>query len=153
MVQIGKRMNRMIKDSSIESGTITAKTEFGSNKMVHDHFESLFEPWMTWENHGEYEKTTAANTVWHIGHRIPKSVFDPNDENDVKRCWSLKNLYPQCAKENIDNGDRKTMSDRELIRLQSVWPVRARTLFEMRLLFKDVRPPDPNSSSDEQFEG
>lgn len=50
------------------------------------HLESKFEPWMSWENYGE----------WHIDHIIPKSLFKYEKESDsgFKECWSLKNLQP-----------------------------------------------------------
>ena len=58
-----------------------------------EHIEKLFEPGMTWDNYGE----------WHLDHKIPKSVFNftnPSHE-DFKRCWSLSNLQPMWAKENL----------------------------------------------------
>jgi len=57
------------------------------------HLEKQFVDGMTWENYGE----------WHIDHIIPKSVFNftkPIHE-DFKRCWSLDNLQPLWAKDNI----------------------------------------------------
>ncbi len=48
---------------------------------------------MTWDNYGK----------WHIDHTIPISVFNFNRYTDIdfKRCWSLKNLSPMWAKENL----------------------------------------------------
>lgn len=60
------------------------------------HIESLFGRGMTWENYGE----------WHIDHKIPVSAFNftKPEHEDFKRCWSLKNLQPMWAKENISKG-------------------------------------------------
>ena len=57
------------------------------------HLESLFEPWMNWENYGK----------WHIDHKRPKSWFKYKDAEDpeFKKCWSLNNLQPLEAKKNF----------------------------------------------------
>lgn len=51
--------------------------------------EALFEPGMTWENHGE----------WHVDHVVPVRAFEfagPEDEG-FRRCWALDNLAPRWA--------------------------------------------------------
>jgi hypothetical protein len=60
------------------------------------HLEKQFKKDMTWENYGE----------WHIDHIIPRSVFNYTlpDDLDFKRCWSLKNLRPMWADDNIRKG-------------------------------------------------
>lgn len=55
---------------------------------------------MTWENHGIHG--------WHIDHKIPVSAFKfkkPEDE-DFKLCWSLKNLQPLWAFDNISKKNK-----------------------------------------------
>lgn len=59
------------------------------------HLENLFTKGMTWERllTGEI----------HIDHIIPKSSFhyvDPSDP-EFKKCWSLDNLQPMWAKDNL----------------------------------------------------
>jgi hypothetical protein len=63
------------------------------------HLEKLFTPKMTWENYGTY---------WHIDHKIPLSVFnfESPEDLDFKKCWSLKNLQPLEATENIKKHNR-----------------------------------------------
>jgi hypothetical protein len=66
------------------------------------HLESLFQPGMSWQNYG---------TAWHIDHVIPKSWFkleaeDGIDEYELKACWSLLNLQPLSAAENLQKKDR-----------------------------------------------
>jgi len=58
-----------------------------------DHLEKQFQPGMTWDNYGE----------WQIDHRVPISVFNftTPEHEDFSRCWSLKNLQPMWAKENM----------------------------------------------------
>lgn len=57
------------------------------------HIEKSFKPGMSWKNRNE----------WHIDHIIPVSVFnyEKPEDLDFKRCWSLKNLRPLWAKENM----------------------------------------------------
>ena len=62
------------------------------------HLENLFQPGMSWNNYGN----------WHIDHIIPKSFFEYKSMNDVefKYCWSLNNLQPLWAKDNLKKGDK-----------------------------------------------
>ncbi len=65
-----------------------------------EHLEKNFEPWMSWENYGKYEES---KKKWHIDHIKPMSLFKyekPRDE-DFKDCWSLGNLQPLGAVENM----------------------------------------------------
>lgn len=63
------------------------------------HLESQFDDAMTWENHGTY---------WHIDHKIPLAAFyfEKPEDPDFKRCWSLRNLQPLEAIENIRKGSK-----------------------------------------------
>ena len=58
------------------------------------HLEKQFTPGMTWENYG---------TEWHVDHKIPIAVFnfDRPEDIDFRICWSLKNLQPLNATENM----------------------------------------------------
>ena len=62
------------------------------------YLESLFEANMTWDNYGK----------WHIDHIIPLSFFKYKSTDDVefKYCWSLNNLQPLWAEENLNKKDR-----------------------------------------------
>lgn len=62
------------------------------------HLQKQFKPGMTWENYGK----------WHLDHRIPVSVFnfDSLSDIDFQRCWSLKNLQPLWAKDNIKKSNK-----------------------------------------------
>jgi hypothetical protein len=66
---------------------------------VKTHLERRFSPGMTWENQG---------SCWHIDHKIPVAAFnfETPDDIDFKRCWSLKNLRPLWATENMSKGAR-----------------------------------------------
>ena len=62
------------------------------------HLESKFLPGMSWENKNQ----------WHIDHKRPISSFtflSPNDP-EFKECWSLENLQPLWAADNLKKGSR-----------------------------------------------
>ncbi|MFH1760780.1 MAG: hypothetical protein ABIA63_06730 [bacterium] len=67
-------------------------------KQLKKHFEKQFQIGMSWENQGK----------WHIDHRIPLSVFNftKSSHIDFKRAWSLKNLQPMWAKDNIKKSNK-----------------------------------------------
>lgn len=60
--------------------------------------EAKFKPGMSWGNHGE----------WHIDHKRPIASYDFSSADDpaFKECWSLENLQPLWAKENLSKGAR-----------------------------------------------
>jgi len=62
------------------------------------HLESNFKPGMTWANYGE----------WQIDHVKPESWFDyqSTDDDDFKKCWSLENLQPMWAWQNLDKSNK-----------------------------------------------
>lgn len=64
------------------------------------HLERQFKDGMSWESFLKGEI--------HIDHIIPKSVFnfEKPEDDDFKRCWSLKNLQPLWAKDNIKKSNK-----------------------------------------------
>ena len=78
------------------------------------YLESKFENWMSWDNHGNYNLSTwndndSSTWTWHIDHIIPHSKFKYTSMEDeaFKQCWSLSNLRPLSAKQNIIDGNRR----------------------------------------------
>jgi hypothetical protein len=55
------------------------------------HLEARFLPGMSWDNYGR----------WHVDHRRPCALFDQTDEAQFAECWSLDNLRPLWAGDNI----------------------------------------------------
>lgn len=57
------------------------------------HLERLFLPGMTWQNMGH----------WHIDHVRPVSSFNITNCDDLafRECWSLSNLQPLWAVDNL----------------------------------------------------
>jgi hypothetical protein len=64
------------------------------------HIEKNFCQGMSWDNFGE----------WHIDHKIPISAFnfETPEHVDFLRCWSLDNLQPMWAKDNIAKSNKLT---------------------------------------------
>lgn len=75
------------------------------------HLEKQFEPWMTWDNWGIFDLKTwndddRKTWTWQLDHIIPQSdlpYLSMADEN-FKKCWSLSNLRPYSAKQNLIDG-------------------------------------------------
>lgn len=75
------------------------------------HLEQQFEPWMTWDNWGIYNKSAwndcnSATWAWQIDHIMPQSELPYTSmiDDNFKRCWTLENLRPLSAKQNFLNG-------------------------------------------------
>jgi len=66
------------------------------------HLEQLFEPGMTFENHGQ------GAGKWNIDHKIPIAAFnfEQSTDFDFKLCWALSNLQPMWAIDNLKKSDR-----------------------------------------------
>lgn len=85
-----------------------------SMQELREHLEKQFEPWMNWQNYGVYRIDTWDNNdsstwFWNIDHIIPHSTFKYTSMEDqsFKDCWSLSNLRPLSAKQNLIDGNRK----------------------------------------------
>jgi hypothetical protein len=79
-----------------------------------EHLESLFEPWMTWDNYGSYKIKTwndndSSTWTWQIDHIIPHSKFQYSSMEDksFQECWALSNLRPYSAKQNLLDSNRE----------------------------------------------
>lgn len=79
-----------------------------------EHLEKQFEPWMNWNNHGNYSVNTwddkdSSIWTWQVDHIIPHSTFKYSsmDDEEFQECWDLFNLRPLSSKQNISDGARK----------------------------------------------
>ena len=66
-----------------------------------DHLESKFQAGMTWDNYGKPNGEFFAG--WHIDHIEPVCSFNFKsiEDEDFKKCWTLSNLRPLWARENL----------------------------------------------------
>jgi hypothetical protein len=90
------------------------------------HIESLFEPWMTWDNWGQYSKVIwddndPTTWTWHLDHIIPHCSFKYTSMTDQAflDCWALSNLRPLSAKQNVLDNDRGMRLDDNVFDLSS----------------------------------
>ena len=104
--------------SGVSSKTVMKYSGFQSVEDVQAHFSGQLKDGMTMQNSGN---DTDDATKWHIGHRIAKAMYNASDAEDVVRCWSKENLFPQWGKENMLLGVALP-SDEELLKLRAIWP-------------------------------
>lgn len=64
------------------------------------HLERQFTHGMTWDNYGK--------NGWHIDHVLPKRFFELNKEDELIKFWSLPNLRPLRASDNIRKHEKRT---------------------------------------------
>jgi len=105
MFRMGLNFSRNISHS-LKSNKVSKKRKHWENLVgykssdLKNHLEKLFKPGMSWDNYGLYG--------WHIDHIIPRSFFRYNSMDDVefKYCWSLNNLQPLWASDNLSKNNR-----------------------------------------------
>lgn len=93
---ISKRMRESLRKGTKAGRHWETLVDFTVDQLK-GHLEKLFKPGMTWENYG---------TAWHIDHKTPLAVFnfEKPEDIDFKICWSLKNLQPLEAHDNMSKG-------------------------------------------------
>jgi hypothetical protein len=81
-----------------------------SAQELRTHIESLFQPGMSWSNYGRWG--------WHVDHKIPlqfkelgkyywsQEALKSPSSTEFKRAWSLSNLKPMWARDNIAKSNR-----------------------------------------------
>lgn len=60
------------------------------------YIECLFQPGMTWDNHGK--------NTWHLDHIKPLNSFDLTDPDQIKIACNYKNMQPLWASQNLEKG-------------------------------------------------
>ena len=76
-----------------KDGKLFSRLKYTAEDLVM-HLESNFQDGMSWSNYGK----------WHIDHIKPCALFDLTKELEFEECWSLKNLQPLWAVENMKKG-------------------------------------------------
>jgi predicted DNA-binding protein YlxM (UPF0122 family) len=109
---ISGRINKsLLKIKSSKNRESSIKNLPYTIKELKEHLESLFEPWMNFNNHGQYNPNMwndndSSTWKWQVDHVQPHSTFKYKSIHDeeFKKCWSLSNLRPLSAKENLLDG-------------------------------------------------
>ena len=68
-----------------------------------DYIESLWKPWMNWDNYGPVRKNKIR---WNIDHIKSCYEFDLSNEEARKICWNYKNLRPYDSLKNCSETAR-----------------------------------------------
>jgi len=80
------------------SSVVFNRTEFKTSTQLSDHMKSTFPPsaQFSMENYG---------TAWEVDHKIPRSAYDHDDDDDTNRCWSKANMRACGSKTNKEKND------------------------------------------------
>ena len=118
--KIRKTISRMV-NVALKKKNVTKSgksiTEYLTNSLqdIKIHIESLFEPWMNWQNQGTYvpenwDDNDQSTFKWNLDHIIPQSdlPYTSMEDENFKKCWSLDNLRPLNAKQNVLDGIKRT---------------------------------------------
>lgn len=100
---VSSAVNKAIKSrGGSKMGQSTFKYLPYTPQQLMDHLESLWEPWMNWDNYGH------GRGKWTIDHIIPQSAlpYDSMDHPNFQPCWALSNLQPMEFIANIRKGGR-----------------------------------------------
>lgn len=112
---VSRSIARMLKlnSSSKKGGSIKSNIPYSIDELK-IHLESLFEPWMNWNNQGKYNHKSwndndQTTWRWQLDHIIPQSdlPYSSMQDDNFKQCWALANLRPLSAKQNILDGSSK----------------------------------------------
>lgn len=93
--RLNAAVKAQLKGSCIKKGSAVENLGCSMSEFL-EHLESLFQGGMSWENYGE----------WHIDHKRPLSVFNLDDEEQVKIACHYSNLQPLWAGDNLSKGNR-----------------------------------------------
>lgn len=102
-------INISLKEKNIKKyGKTFDYLPYKLEELVH-HLETQFKESMSWDNYGD----------WYVDHIIPLSNFSFTDikSEAFEECWSLSNLQPMWAKENMSKNNR-VVAHQYKIRLQ-----------------------------------
>lgn len=106
--------NALKMQAASKNGSILSCLTYTMQELK-EHIEKQFEPWMNWDNHGIYNKNSwddnnSTTWTWQIDHIIPQSdlPYTSMEDDNFKKCWSLDNLRPLSAKQNLLDGVGRT---------------------------------------------
>ena len=86
------RMRNILKGQGLKVGS--AVRDLGCSVVkFRQHLESLFQPGMSWGNHGVFG--------WHIDHIKPLASFDLTNREEFLVACNWKNMRPLWAKDNL----------------------------------------------------
>jgi len=101
--------NALRNNNSSKEGSSTWDALSYTPQQLREHLEAQFEEGMSWDNYG--------HDGWHIDHIYPQSKlpYESMTDENFKIAWSLKNLRPLWAAENISKGNQIIEGAEELL--------------------------------------
>jgi len=102
---VHRSINKALQGDTTQYGSIKDLLEY-TIEQLRAHLELLFEDWMNWENYGRGEEK------WQIDHIIPQWAYDFCQQEEIKKCWDLRNLRPLSA---IENNSKNGKIDLKLV--------------------------------------
>lgn len=94
-----------LKNKGIKKNTKTYELLGCTPQFFRNYIESLFEPWMTWDNYGMHKNDGIRR--WNIDHIVPLSHFNLANTQEAKKAFHYTNCRPYDAQKNISEGDRR----------------------------------------------
>jgi hypothetical protein len=91
---IGNKLRQNIKKGKNVFDTFLG---YSTNDLA-EHLEKKFTEDMNWQNFFDGDI--------HIDHIKPKSLFDLHNDKQIRKCWSLENLQPLWAKDNLTKSNK-----------------------------------------------
>lgn len=102
---ISTRLHKKLRASGIKKNTRISEIIGCSMGELRIHLESLFEPGMSWKNHGV--------RGWHVDHKRPCASFDLSDPKQQAECFHYSNLQPLWWRVNLTKGSKIEVTDSE----------------------------------------
>ena len=118
----GKKINRRVRDSlnhRISEALFTKKVTKRNKTFEYVGCDiEFFRKWiehqfingMTWENYGD----------WHLDHVKPCCSFDLSKDEDIKECFSWKNIQPLWANDNLTKSNKIDIEIIELHKIKAI---------------------------------
>jgi len=105
-------------DGSSKNGSSILKYLPYTIEELKNYLELLFEPWMSWENHGQYDAKAwnindQSTWAWNLDHITPQTHLPYTSMEDInfKKCWALENLRPYNAKKNMEESNNRSQEE------------------------------------------
>jgi hypothetical protein len=106
-IRVSAIINKNRKDKNF---SVSEEILFTREELI-KHIESMFKDGMTWDNYGR--------NGWHIDHIKPLASFDITKEGWVKEAFSLSNLQPLWAKDNLVKGSKYNKDGKDMSHTKS----------------------------------
>jgi hypothetical protein len=122
-LRVSKRMadsfHKSLSDPSYKSRTVLEYTGCASFGAIMSALALLFRTDMSQANYGV---TTPGVKRWSLDHIIPQHEYDPTDDAELRRCWSLANLAPEWSRDNSSKGARLMLLPGRKLPAKEWWP-------------------------------